>query len=844
MAFDAGSAVARYSIDLSQPKKAAAELRALFAQIKKEQDALNKVVPLPAPRTQSTTAATLAQQKLATQLQRTALTANQAAVSAQKLATEEQRTVSATANAASARDRAAQATLRLAAAQQRAAAASKNGGLGPTLPRSAESFGPQAIGQLLGITLGPQLIGQAVSSGIEAAKSALALRETKNALRAVTGDIKTYTEALVIARQQQILFGGSFQENIEGLTGLSISARQYGVDIKTLIDLSQRLSILDPSQGVKGARIALSEALSGDPTSLAKRYEIPKAALAKLRDDSIPEADRLKIIDDYLTKIGITSEAVTGKVDQDALAWRRLGAELGDVATGAGDKLATSFSGMATGLARVVGVINKNPQAIAELKALLTGKGEVTEADVTAVKTTQAENAARNVLFGTKAAADAGDTQQFDLVRDKLTALILTGEEGTVKAKQLTEAYNYNGMSLATYITYLDSYIMRSNGAGDVEEMRVRRLASLKDAADKSAFALSEQEKETLKGTIATAKLAERQAQLDKDSRAAALGLLGAGDQALILAQKYGIATDQAQFLINAQQKLTNAQALADQRKGERGGPEVNPFQGLVDANRAGVFKDIVGGVGKAATEAEKLKAKADAIADAQFSYDLSRAKTSGQRIAILQKELAGTTDQAERLRIMTQIENERNSGAKAYTGELGKQLNLEESIRDSKEKQLKATLDASASIIRDRQEGRKEDQEIRKHTNVLKHSSNPLFRAAAQDALDLIGIERQQRKLAIGEQLATAGGQIIKGKIYQGRQGGVGGSLPSAGGIPSVGGGTTTSGLPTGSGGGAGGVTVDVFVSLDGAPIAANVITRLHQGLSQSSAAGGGRAP
>lgn len=51
-------------------------------------------------------------------------------------------------------------------------------------------------------------------------------------------------------------------------------------DLKRLMDIVQGLATLDPLQGVRGAGIALREALSGDMRSVRRRFEIPAKAIA------------------------------------------------------------------------------------------------------------------------------------------------------------------------------------------------------------------------------------------------------------------------------------------------------------------------------------------------------------------------------------------------------------------------------------------------------------------------------------------------------------------------------------------------------------------------------------
>lgn len=184
-----------------------------------------------------------------------------------------------------------------------------------------------------GIAVGVQ---QIVSFGQESITLANRTNDAKRALEALAGSPRLYAEALAVARTQQGLFGGSLEENISGIQGLITVSRSSGVELQKLIDITQRLSIKDPAQGVSGARIALNEALAGDPTSLAKRYEIPRAALAKIRDESTSAGEKLAILDRYLNDIGITSEVASGAVGKNTIAFNQLqaGAERAQIALG------------------------------------------------------------------------------------------------------------------------------------------------------------------------------------------------------------------------------------------------------------------------------------------------------------------------------------------------------------------------------------------------------------------------------------------------------------------------------------------------------------------------------
>jgi hypothetical protein len=202
-------------------------------------------------------------------------------------------------------------------------------------------------------------IQQMVSFGQASSDLALRTQAAKASLQALAGSPQLYAEALAAATQQQKLFGGTLAENIEGVQGLVTVARSSGAALQDLIDLSQRLSVKDPSQGVVGARIALQEALSGDPTSLARRYEIPKKALAALRDESTTGAEKLRIIDQYLNGIGITSEVVAGSIPKATKAFNDLNAQGERLQVSFGSAVSTTLGPVAQNLADIFSVLNQ-----------------------------------------------------------------------------------------------------------------------------------------------------------------------------------------------------------------------------------------------------------------------------------------------------------------------------------------------------------------------------------------------------------------------------------------------------------------------------------------------------
>lgn len=640
-----------------------------------------------------------------------AVAQDRAARSALQVATSEQRLSTATSQATAAKVRAEAATLRLSQAQERAA---KGGG------SLAQSFrGIQTALATAGFAIGIQ---QIVQFGTEATQAALSLRETKNALRAVAQDAATYRQVLATAREQQLLFGGSLQENIEGLSGLTITARQSGASLKTLVDLSQRLNVLSPEQGPQGARIALAEALSGNIASLSRRFEIPRSALAGLTDETKSITERLAVLDQFLNKVGVTSASVAGKVDQDALAFRALAAELENVKIQAGEAIVGGLSPAAQGLTNIL-------------------RGDFSHA------------------------LDGANTRLLRFVE------LLSTSGGA--AAGIRKAVGEQGPMMAILA-----------GATDEASRALEQFIAFNQSAGAMALRVG--------GAF-------------EEERAAAAAL---GRE---LRANLGLGADTTP-------RGRTGRSLVDPSTGHTGGA-------------------VAGFGGGARGTARSVLGRANEVRQSELDLAYARARTSAQRIAILKQELATTADVAERNRILARIEGERQSGAKAHTSELDKQLTLAERTRDAEMQRYKAALDASEAAIRDRQERRKEDQEIATAQRIIASGrASTTFKAAAQDALALIAVHRQQRALDISEKTTTAGGAVAGGRLLQS----VPGQPPTAAPAPLATSATATPGAVALPGGGT--ATINVYIGNE--PIDKRIEVVLGSGIDRAQTSGAGRLP
>jgi len=276
-----------------------------------------------------------------------------------------------------------------AAEQQRAAMDAQRASLQrPPTTASAPSGGGgigvlgQAAG-LVGIGLGA---AQLVSFSKDALNAANSLERTEATVRALSGSQARYNEVLEVAKTGQQAYGGSLEENLRGLGTLVNLSNRAGVSLGTLDNISRRLAIVDPVQGIEGANIALKEFLSGNNAeaalSLARRFELPRAALAALAQEGTTAQQRLDGLNKLLNEQGITTQVLTDRTKTQAATYDRLGAAalnardaVGALIAAQGAPAASQATGALTGVTQLITAYNelatKNQDAFNALQGWL-----------------------------------------------------------------------------------------------------------------------------------------------------------------------------------------------------------------------------------------------------------------------------------------------------------------------------------------------------------------------------------------------------------------------------------------------------------------------------------------
>jgi hypothetical protein len=542
----------------------------------------------------------------------------------------------------------------------------------------------------------------AVASFSEAFKFKAQLDQNTASIRAqltgVRDSTQVFNQAAAFAEKYKL----TQEETTTAIQASVPLLRQSKASLTDVLTVLSQLQVLKPEQGLQGAAFALAELEGGQSRSLATRFNIPIAKATEMKNEIQKGGDAVQILGKYLDDAGIGATALetrtkgaAGALNDLAIAQERL-------------KLAQADFAQGPGLVILQGRIRTTQDATKLLQGDIRGLNDI-------IKDTGI--GALNPLLGS--------IQSYNsyVLNAGRNALVWTGaiKDTSAAAQEQT----------------------------DIEEIRAQRINASTAATQQSSDALSKEAKEKLDSSIASAQLSQEQAQLDLDSRRAAQGLLGAGDQALILAKKYGIATGQAQFLINAQQQLSNATALADQRKGEQTGTDLT-------AKEFNTFSDIARkGAADRAAEQKKLddRAKKDAGALLDSEIGLAGAKKNTAReIDLLrqkQAQLDRTTvaGQAEYNQIQAQIIGIQTAGGKARISAAQSTALQLQNVEENSQAQLLKAQREGLGRLRDQQQdfdlhrARSQEDEARKIASLYAHGQ----RAAAEREKE--DFARQQRR-------------------------------------------------------------------------------------------------
>ena len=186
------------------------------------------------------------------------------------------------------------------------------------------------------------------------------LENTKAQLMAFTKDGAKASAILEQIRSEAAKTPFAFQEMAAATAGLMPAAKQSGAALMDLVRQAEILAASNPAEGLKGAAFALREAVSGDFTSVIERFNLPRTAINKLKDEGVPA---LEIVRRAMLAVGYDADLVSNLANTASGRW----STLLDTFDGLRATLsAPMFAALSAGLSQLQGELDANGTALTE----------------------------------------------------------------------------------------------------------------------------------------------------------------------------------------------------------------------------------------------------------------------------------------------------------------------------------------------------------------------------------------------------------------------------------------------------------------------------------------------
>lgn len=232
----------------------------------------------------------------------------------------------------------------------------------------------------LGIALGTQEI---VQYGIEAGRLANTLETTDLVIRQVAQSTDVYNQTVALARQNQQLLGGSFEQNLSAFSATLPLVKEYNLQLETLNTLSLQLAQRRPSEAGQGAAFAISEFITGTGAeatlSLGDRFNLSRQRLLEIKNSGQTTEEQLRAVSEMLTEQGFGLDQLNERLDTTANTYARLGGAIADFRTQIGGLLANAFRPQAelwiASLQMLQGDVGGAQQTMRQADARIFGNG-------------------------------------------------------------------------------------------------------------------------------------------------------------------------------------------------------------------------------------------------------------------------------------------------------------------------------------------------------------------------------------------------------------------------------------------------------------------------------------
>lgn len=157
-------------------------------------------------------------------------------------------------------------------------------------------------------------VGVALTKGLRGGlQQALAMENAETLMQSTLGSLDKAKEAMALIREEaekNPMF--SKKEMAEAAKALSVYADGSTEKLKGMLKTAERLSILNPEQGIGGAAYALREMISGDPVSLSERFNISKAAI---REGRAAGLEGKELVDTLLERMGVNDQTLADQAN-------------------------------------------------------------------------------------------------------------------------------------------------------------------------------------------------------------------------------------------------------------------------------------------------------------------------------------------------------------------------------------------------------------------------------------------------------------------------------------------------------------------------------------------------
>jgi hypothetical protein len=436
------------------------------------------------------------------------------------------------------------------------------------------------LNQLTGTSFGLLGVGYSINSlvqlGAEAITAGNALTTVQATLRAVAGSQEAYDRILQEATRNQMLFGGSLEQNLGTMQQFAFIANRTGADLAQLNDVARLLALVNPFEGFEGAGFALGELFAGDITSIVERFNLSRTAVRDLLNESSSAEEIIAGLTALLADQGITAEVLAARTGTVAQTYQTLGTLANNTFVQIGQSAAAAFEPVANLLNVMLG-----------LNEILATETNVSAA--TAARTYEQYSAA--IDEAAAATDDAGkriELQNMKLNEAQFTymqALVMTGVtmESAIDQAQL---YGRTWVELTEGAGYYEeqSGALAEAQALLAEATRNAAIQNREQAAaqadaigviDTSTLATKALDDALGEATKAMFAAANANLSLDEQAQQAAIALLGAGEAGRLAALQLADSTSNIDKLIAryynlavAAQSARNASVVAGMELG------------------------------------------------------------------------------------------------------------------------------------------------------------------------------------------------------------------------------------------------------------------------------------